>query len=730
MTPGAAGRLEGMFLFVVVACCGCCIVETEAKVTVGINLSGMEEGGKVPGKPYFDFAVPSEDEYAYFASKGLKLVRLPFKWERLQPVAGQALAADYLTLIHTQTQMAANNSMTVILDNHGFGSGYGTKLDGGSASNANFADLWRRLAVEFKGNPAIAGYDIMNEPNNMPSPGAWHAAAQAAIDTIRTVDTETPLYIEGNHWSGAANWSANNPTLHTLDDHLCTNRGFGAGKGCIVWSAHCYLDSDNSGTHFNWTQQVEDGVTVQTGVDRLRDFASWLKAHDFERAHIGELGAGRDNIGWLKSLNNSLAFMDANDWELTYWSAGPWFSGHYPYDVDAKTIYTNCSAEQQAKKDKRCTKIPQDAVQMAVLSQWSGAAPPSQYFLNGPATGPTAASSAPFTLLYRGFIKKPITFRCFARVEDGDSPVELQTYTCPVGWNNCETNFTVTAAKSQNHTVYCLNDGGLSDATGLPYTSSSDMFLGAAAPAANVFSLRKIYSTYNGPALTLRRSTDNATLNATFRSNDGELDTAEIASWCPTPCLAFVVVWFDQSPNGWHAGMLNPKADFHGDGNRNVSVADQPQLMLSTASDGTHAAHIHFDGTRRMDAKSPIDGNTGQTLLAVFQTDPRSGNAGNSSDRLLSWAMVQNLVFPQAGGYVTPDSKLSLNMNISSNPGCVCVAVTSSRTASGTLSSATSIMHRCTGSSVLSSCPSCLVEYTIGIIDTLVAGRGESLVAR
>jgi endoglucanase len=664
-------------IIAIVACCGLgYVVKTEAKVTIGINLSGMEEGGKVPGKPYFDFAVPSEAEYAYFASKGLKLVRLPFKWERLQPVAGEALASDYLKLLHTQIQLATNYSMTVIIDNHGFGSGYGAKLNGDSTSNSNFADLWRRLAVEFKGNSAVAGYDIMNEPNNMPSTSAWHKAAQAAIDVIRTVDTETPLYIEGNHWSGAANWSANNPTLHTLDDHLCSNHGFPSGKGCIVWSAHCYLDSDNSGTHFNWTEQVETGVTVHIGVDRLRDFASWLKSHDFKRAHIGELGAGRDNIGWLMSLNNSLAFMDENDWELTYWSAGPWFSGKYPYDVDAKTIYTNCSAEQQAKKDKRCTKVPQDAVQMAVLSQWSGAAPPNEYFLNGPATGPTEAPSAPFTLLYRGYITKPITFRCFAVVENEDSSADLLTHTCPVGWNNCEANFTVTATKSQNHTVKCTNNGSLQDAVGLAYSSSSDMFLGAAAPAANVFSLRKIYSGYNGPALTLRRSIDNNTLNATFRSKDGELDTAAIASWCSEPCLAFVAVWFDQSPNQWHAGMLNPKTDFHGDGNHNVSIADQPQLVLSSSNDGTHVAHIHFDGTRRMDAKSPIDGNTGQTLLAVFQTDSHSGNTGNSTDRLLSWAMVQNLVFPQAGGYVTPDSKLSLSMNISDSPGCARIAAT------------------------------------------------------
>ena len=28
---------------------------------------------------------------------------------------------------------------------------------------------------------------------------------------------------------------------------------------------------------------------------------------------------GRDNVGWLESLNNSMALMDANDWEYTYW---------------------------------------------------------------------------------------------------------------------------------------------------------------------------------------------------------------------------------------------------------------------------------------------------------------------------------------------------------------------------------------------------------------------------
>ena len=208
--------------------------------------------------------------------------------------------------------------MTVIIDNHGFGSGYGEKLNGNATSNKNFADLWRRLALVFKGNPAVAGYDVMNEPNNMPSNDSWHEAAQAVLTEIRTVDTETPIYVEGNHWSGAPDWAGNNPKLHLLDDTGCTNAAFPKTSiGCIVWSAHCYLDQDNSGTHFNWTAEAEAGVTVHTGTDRLKDFVSWLKAHKFTRAHIGELGAGRDNVGWLESLNNSMALMDENDWELT-----------------------------------------------------------------------------------------------------------------------------------------------------------------------------------------------------------------------------------------------------------------------------------------------------------------------------------------------------------------------------------------------------------------------------
>ena len=407
---------------------------TVGGITVGINLSGLEEGSKVPGKANFDFAVPTAAEWAYFAGKAMRLVRLPFKWERMQPNATGPLAPAYAQLVHTQLAMAANVSARVVLDCHAFGKYHGQKLNHstGNATTAAFANLWLRMAKEFGSAPALAGYDIMNEPNGMPDPTAWPEAAQAAIDAIRSVDQHSPVYVEGEDWSSAATWNASNPTLHTLVDRACTNTRFhpATATGCIVWSAHCYLDRDNSGTHFNWTAEVEAGVTVDTGPQRLVDFAAWLNAHRFTHAHIGEMGVGNDNVGWLQSLNNSMAFMDAQGWELTYWSAGPWFSGSYPADVDPKTVELFNGSKYSSK---------QDTVQMAVLSQYSGAPAPPVYFLEGPTQGHTRDVSLPYTLTYRGYIdpSRPISFSCFL-----DEVHPVLTLTCPGPWN-CDGAFIV-----------------------------------------------------------------------------------------------------------------------------------------------------------------------------------------------------------------------------------------------------------------------------------------------
>lgn len=54
----------------------------------GVNLSGTEFGETTPGKFATDYIYPNAQELDYFKSKGLRLIRLPFRWKRIQTSLG------------------------------------------------------------------------------------------------------------------------------------------------------------------------------------------------------------------------------------------------------------------------------------------------------------------------------------------------------------------------------------------------------------------------------------------------------------------------------------------------------------------------------------------------------------------------------------------------------------------------------------------------------------------
>jgi hypothetical protein len=147
----------------------------------GVNLSGAEFA------PWTGQTFPSTANWNDLQAKGIGIVRLPIAWESLQPTLGSALNSTYLGSITTALSAAASRGIKVIVDLHNFGSycdqahwvssgcGYagnaGTAGTGvsflGSAglTQANFVDVWTRLATALAGNPGLAGYDLMNEPS-------------------------------------------------------------------------------------------------------------------------------------------------------------------------------------------------------------------------------------------------------------------------------------------------------------------------------------------------------------------------------------------------------------------------------------------------------------------------------------------------------------------------------------------------------------------------------------
>ena len=292
---------------------------------MGSNVSGAEFGdiGRAYGQGY---VYPDQSTLDPLNSNGLKQVRLPFRWERIQPVLGQPLDPDELARMKSFVALAAARGMSVILDNHNYGE-YQTSTgkfhvgENAAVTIASFQDFWSRMATAFKGVAGVGGYDIMNEPQGFSNPNGrtWFTAAQAAVNGIRSVDTATTIYVEGDCWAGAHSWASCNAGLKISDP-----------SNNFIFEAHQYFDADSSGTYTN--SYDADGVTPTTGVDRISGFVAWLKANN-ARGMIGEYGIPNDDPRWLVTLDNMLSYMQSNCLGGTYWSSGPWW-GDYKLSIE------------------------------------------------------------------------------------------------------------------------------------------------------------------------------------------------------------------------------------------------------------------------------------------------------------------------------------------------------------------------------------------------------------
>lgn len=87
---------------------------------------------------------------------------------------------------------------------------------------------------------------------------------------------------------------------------------------------------------------------------------------------------------------------------------------------------------------------------------------------------------------------------------------------------------------------------------GAPWYNNGTQLLDTYSGAAAAYSLRKLRNTYVGPAIRVRRSSDNAEQDIYFDSTGG-LNTSQLYGFCLGTNNGFVTTWYDQSGNGYNA---------------------------------------------------------------------------------------------------------------------------------------------------------------------------------
>ncbi len=306
-------------------------------------MSGAEFGGTLPGLEGTDYTFNSEDTFRYFAANGLTLLRIPIQWERMQPRLRGPLEFNYLSGLKREVGWARQYGMSVVIEIQNFGR---YSVDQGGwyqeyildnwydgqirVSGDDLADFWVRMSNEFRWDPAVYAYDLMNEPHDM-GDADWLSISQSVLLAIRGNGDNKLIMVPGNSWSGLANWSWVHGDWGWIWDPADN----------FAYEAHFYFDWDGSG---NYVNGFDDGMWNRT-IDAAYNFVNWCNQNG-ARCYVGEYGVPDDDPRWLSVLDSVLSVFDVAGFDGTYWSAGEWW-GDYSLSVQPRENFSQHRPQMQ-----------------------------------------------------------------------------------------------------------------------------------------------------------------------------------------------------------------------------------------------------------------------------------------------------------------------------------------------------------------------------------------------
>ena len=256
-----------------------------------------------------------EEDFQLAKALGFNFVRIPFWYRWFEHDNAPYSYSDYgFTYLDRAVRWAKNHGVYVLLDLHGAPGCQSPWDHTGELSRGEFfqdeeyqkraAALWRVIAQRYKDEPAVWGYDLLNEPYSAKGADDWTRAHDQMYDAIREVDPDTIIVMEDGYKLEERPW---------VDDGFFPDPK-ALGWSNVVYSIHFYSGADPEFT-------TDSGLADHA---KRAELVVRIGSHEQDRCKVplyfGEFSTMGNHPNDIEGMRIFLTAFNAKGWAWSPWT--------------------------------------------------------------------------------------------------------------------------------------------------------------------------------------------------------------------------------------------------------------------------------------------------------------------------------------------------------------------------------------------------------------------------